>query len=282
MTARLPVVVVSILHRFDPLDACLAALESSLPRRTRVWLLDDVSSDPRIEALVRAWSERSVLDVTYRRRQQILDPAESCNAAFEETAPDDVVLLDVLARPTPGWLPQLAEAIGNDASVATAMPWSNVGELCAFPNFGEDNPLPEFPEIIAEAAAVKPVLPELPAASPQCLLVRRSALARIGALDSTSHPNIADALVDFSLRAASMGWRNVLCDSAYVGQAGATTGSATGGGNFPRLLARWPDYHERVARFILTDPLRPLRLRLAERIEHIERSGPQRDLFAAS
>src|SRR5207342_3489809 len=98
MTARLPVVVVSILHRFDPLDACLAALESSLPRRTRVWLLDDVSSDPRIEALVRAWSERSVLDVTYRRRQQILDPAESCNAAFEETTPDDVVLFDVLAR----------------------------------------------------------------------------------------------------------------------------------------------------------------------------------------
>jgi GT2 family glycosyltransferase len=161
------------------------------------------------------------------------------------------------------------------------MPWSNVGELCAFPNFGEDNPLPEFPEIIAEAAAVKPMLPELPAASPHCAFVRRAALARIGALDATSHPNLADALVDFSLRATSMGWRNVLCDSAYVGQAIAETGRAAGG-NFSRLLARWPDYHERVARFILTDPLRPLRLRLAERIEHIERSGPQRDLFAAS
>jgi hypothetical protein len=48
------------------------------------------------------------------------------------------------------------------------------------------------------------------------------------------------------------------------------------------LLARWPDYHERVARFIHTDPLRPLRARLAERIDAIERDGPQRDLFAAS
>jgi GT2 family glycosyltransferase len=278
----LPVVVVSVLHRFEPLDACLAALESSLPRAARVWILDDVSSDPRIEALVHAWSERSVLDVTYRRRQQFLDPAESCNAAFEETNPDDVVLLDALARPTPGWLPQLAAAIANDAGIATAVPWSNVGELCAFPNFGEDNPLPEFPEIIAEAAAGAATLPELPAASPQCVLIRRAALARIGALDATSHPHIGDALADFSLRASSMGWRNVLCDSAYVGQAIADTGDRIGAGNFSRLLARWPDYHERVARFILADPLRALRLRLAERIGQIERSGPQRDLFAAS
>ena len=282
MTTRLPVVVVSVGHRFEPLDACLAALESSLPGRTRVWILDDVSSDPRIEALVRAWSERSVLDVTYRRRQQILDPAESCNAAFEETAPDDVVLLDVLARPTFGWLAQLTAAARDDASIATAMPWSNVGELCAFPNFGEDSPLPEFPEIIAEAAAVAPTLPDLPAAAPHCVFIGRAALARIGALDATSHPQIADALIDFSLRAASMGWRNVLCDSAYVGQDTATAEKLATGGNFSRLLARWPDYHERVARFILTDPLRPLRLRLAERIDAIERSGPQRDLFVTT
>jgi hypothetical protein len=282
MTSRLPVVVVSVLHRFEPLDACLAALESSLPRHTRVWILDDVSSDPRIESLVQAWSARSVLDVTYRRRQQILDPAESCNAAFEETSPNDVVLLDVLARPTSGWLSQIAGAVENDAGIATAVPWSNVGELCAFPNFGEDSPLPEFPEIIAEAAAVAPTLPELPVAAPQCVFIRRAALARIGTLDSASHPQIADALIDFSLRAASMGWRNVLCDSAYIGMAAAATNKETIGGNFSRLLARWPDYHERVARFILTDPLRPLRSRLAERIEGIERSGPQRDLFVAT
>ena len=49
-----------------------------------------------------------------------------------------------------------------------------------------------------------------------------------------------------------------------------------------QLDHKYADYHERVARFILTDPLRPLRARLAERIEQIERSGPQRDLFAAS
>jgi len=45
------------------------------------------------------------------------------------------------------------------------------------------------------------------------------------------------------------------------------------------LLARWPDYNERVARFILADPLRPLRERLAGQLADLDRSGPQRDLF---
>ena len=55
---------------------------------------------------------------------------------------------------------------------------------------------------------------------------------------------------------------------------------APNGDNLSRLLARWPDYHERVARFILQDPLQPLRERLQARLDALARSGPQRDLFA--
>ena len=39
---------------------------------------------------------------------------------------------------------------------------------------------------------------------------------------------------------------------------------APGGENLERLLARWPDYNERIARFIMADPLAPLRLRLID------------------
>ena len=85
------------------------------------------------------------------------------------------------------------------------------------------------------------------------------------------------------LRAAAMGWRNVLCETAYVVHLGGASfsplGLAPNGENLARLLARWPDYNERVARFIMADPLRPLRERLSERIEALARSGPQRDLF---
>ena len=88
---------------------------------------------------------------------------------------------------------------------------------------------------------------------------------------------------DFCLRAAAMGWRNVLCETAYVVHLGnASFGPldmAPNGDNLGRLLARWPDYNERVARFIMADPLRPHRQRLQENLEKLARSGPQRDLF---
>ena len=40
-----------------------------------------------------------------------------------------------------------------------------------------------------------------------------------------------------------------------------------------------PLFNERVARFIMADPLRPHRQRLQENLEKLARSGPQRDLF---
>jgi hypothetical protein len=54
---------------------------------------------------------------------------------------------------------------------------------------------------------------------------------------------------------------------------------APGGDNLARLLARWPDYNERVARFIMADPLAGLRLQLLERMQAMAAAGPQRDLF---
>ena len=46
-----------------------------------------------------------------------------------------------------------------------------------------------------------------------------------------------------------------------------------------RLLARWPDYNERVARFIMADPLAPRRIALEQRLQSLAATGPQRDLF---
>jgi hypothetical protein len=76
-----------------------------------------------------------------------------------------------------------------------------------------------------------------------------------------------------------MGWRNVLCEQAFVGRVGTEAGPAPGRDELPRLLARWPDYHEQVARWLLDDPLRPLRERLAARLARLEHGGPQRGLF---
>ena len=65
-----PVVLVPVQAPAPLLDACLAALERSLPQGTPVLLADDASGDPRIGALARGWCERSRLDARYRRMDE--------------------------------------------------------------------------------------------------------------------------------------------------------------------------------------------------------------------
>ena len=58
-------------------------------------------------------------------------------------------------------------------------------------------------------------MPDLPAASGPCVLIRRAALSTLGGIDSHSFAG-EHAFDDFSRRAATMGWRNVLCPAVYV------------------------------------------------------------------
>jgi len=207
------------------------------------------------------------------------------NTQLAEAGRADVRLLSSDAIATTGWLQQIARCAASDPRIATITPWSNNAEICSFPRFVEANPLPEDPDRLALAAASQPSLdyPELPTAVGFCMFVRRAALDQVGAFDVDTFGRGYGEENDFSLRVAAMGWRNVLCDGAYVAHAGNASfgplGQGPGGENLRRLLARWPDYNERVARFILADPLRPLRERLAGHLAELDRSGPQRDLF---
>lgn len=279
MPASLPSVIVPVFNCLSALDACLASLERTLPPATVVLVADDASTDPQVEPLARGWCSRSQLQARYLRRQHQLGLAGNLNAAIAVLENDDVVLLEPQVVTTPGWLQQMARCAANDPRIATATPWSNA-DLCAFPRFGENNPPPEFPEAIAEAAASAGWTdsPQLPTSASACLFLRRIALRQLGSLDADTFSD-ARAIDDFCRRADAMGWSNVLCPGAFVVRNGGEQAFAMLGDHLARLLARWPDYQEQVAKFILADPLRPLRERLQARIDELANSGPQRDLF---
>lgn len=281
----LPTVVVPVFNALEALDACLAALDRTLPAGTRVLLADDASPDPRVPALAEGWCRRTALAARYLRRARNLGFPANCNAAFADTGDDDVVLLNADAVPAGDWLGAIARCAASDARIASITPWSNNAEICSVPHFCEPNPVPGDAGAWAAAAATAgvPEYPELPTAVGFCLYLRRAALRRLGGFDADTFGAGYGEENDWCLRAAAMGWRNVLCDDAYVVHVGGASfgplGQGPGGDNLARLLARWPDYNERVARFILADPLRPLRERLLARLEAMSRGGPQRDLF---
>ncbi|MBC7657818.1 MAG: glycosyltransferase family 2 protein [Frankiaceae bacterium] len=280
MTAlSLPSVIVPVSRSAAVLDACLAALEQTLPGTAHVLIADHAASDPFAEALARRWCDRSRLDAEYCKSDQALTLSENINHAIR-SGDRDVVVLQADAVTTPGWLERMAQYARKDVAIATVSAWSNRGELASFPRAGEDNPVPPFPEAVAEAASAAPwsELPDLPSASGPCVLLRRAAIDQLGSLDSTSYDG-ERAIDDFCRRAATMGWRNVLCLAAYVVRQPAVVGPGAAHDDLSALVARWPDYQEQAARFILSDPLRSLRDRLQSRIDQLARSGPQRDLF---
>ena len=279
----LPTVIVPVFNALEALDACLASLDRTLATGQPIHICDDASTDPRIAGLLAGWSARTPLAARVERRAGNLGFIGNVNRALDETAPADVVLLNSDTVTTPGWLQRIAECAASDPRIATVTPWSNNAEICSFPRFIEANPPPDDPDRIAAAAAsLDPACPDLPTAVGFCMYLRRAAWEQCGGFDAETFGRGYGEENDFCLRAEGLGWRHVLGDNAYVVHRGQASfgplGHGPGGENLARLNARWPGYNARIARFIMADPLRPLRERLIERLEAMIHAAGQLEL----
>ena len=277
-SAPLPIVLVPVGADEDALDACLAALDAGTPAGTRVWLADNAQAGPRAEAIIRRWLAATPLQAAHTRRAAPVGEAAHVEEALRACGDADVAVLAGDARPAPGWLERLAEALARDPEIATATPWCNAGEAAAWPRIGEVAALDVAPARLAQACAGLPAdAPELPAAVGHAVLLRGSARRAVGGLDGASYGSWYAALIDYSLRLAGMGWRNALGANAFVLR---DAEGAPGDDDMQRLSVRWPAWHARLARFLMDDPLHALRARLAEALARVDAAAPpQQDLF---
>jgi len=274
----LPIVLLPVGVDDDALDACLGALDAGTPAGTRVWLADDARAGPRAHAIVERWLARTQMQAHYTRRQRMVGDVAHLDEALNACGDADVVVLAPDARPAPGWLVQLTACLARDPAIATATPWSNAGEAASWPRIGEIDAIPDDLERLARAcAAMPPLHPELPAAIGHAVALRGKARRRAGGLDATSYASWTAALVDLSLRLAGLGWRNALCETAFVARAGE---GLVGDGDMDALAARWPAWHARLARFLMDDPVRALREQLRDGLATVGPPAPQRELFA--
>ncbi len=265
-------IIVPAYNAAAQLNQCLAALARTVPSGVHVRVCDDASPSPDVAQIVRQWQAIGKLELAYIRRETNLGFVGNVNAAFRETAPDDVILLNSDTVPAQGWWQRMLACAASDVRIATITPWSNNAEICSFPRLCHAAPVPSTLEgdAIARAAreAGKPDYPPLPTGVGFCMFVRRAALSAIGDFDEATFGKGYGEENDFCQRAIGLGWKNVLCDDAYVAHVGgasfAQTGHQPGGENLRKLVSRYPSYNEQVAQFILCDPLAPLRLRIQD------------------
>ena len=273
----LPIVLLPIGTDDAALDACLAALEQGTPAGTRVWLLDDAQAGPRGIAIIERWLENTRLQAEYTRRQRPVGEAAHLSEGVAACGDMDIVVLAPDVRPAPGWLGQLVACLQRDPTIGTATPWSNAGECVAWPRIGEVQPEPAEPRRIALAAARMPPLHlELPTAGTHAVMLRGAPRKRIGRLDGESFESWSAALTDYSLRLAAMGWRNALCESAFVAR---DREPWHGEDDLDVLAVRWPGYRPRLAQFLLDDPLHGTRLEVQRLDDEAADASPQEDLF---
>ena len=256
----LPLIIVPVFNALNKLEVCLDSIARTVPEEAKILLFDDASTDQRVQPLLRDWVNRA------RSNRQLITHQE--NQGFVATAnhgmrlaTTDVVLLNSDTEVTTGWLQHLVDCLQSDDSIATATPWSNNGEIVSIPDFCVANPPPDDADAVAAviAACGKPGYPELPTAVGFCMAISLRAIDRIGGFDEETFARGYGEENDFCQRAEQAGFRNVLCDNAYVIHHGGASFGPLGlkpdENSMRRLLEKHPDYQNRVSEFIQTDSL---------------------------
>lgn len=255
--------IIPVYNAAAALARCLHSLAAHGRAVAELLLIDDASPDPEIAALLEHLPALP-MSVRILRNSRNLGFVGTVNRGMAE-CDGDVLLLNSDTLVTEGWFDRILACAASDARIGSITPWSNNAEICSLPSFCRANPEPADPDAVARALrhAGPPCYPELPTGVGFCLWLRRAALDQIGNFDQATFGRGYGEENDWCRRAAGFGWRNVLCDDAYVvhqgGQSFAAEGHAPGGENLARLLARYPNYNRLVADFIAADPLAPRR-----------------------
>jgi GT2 family glycosyltransferase len=271
----LPLIIVPVFNALEQLGACLDSIGRTVPENTPVLLIDDASTDIGVLPLLQSWVNEAG---TYRRLL-VHDKNQGFVASVNEglsLAETDVVLLNSDTEVTDNWLERLATCLESDDAIATATPWSNNGEIASIPFFCTNNPVPECPDAVARAisSCTSPHYPAVPTAVGFCMAISLLAIRHIGLFDQDTFGRGYGEENDFCQRAEQAGFRNVLCDDAYVVHHGGASFGPLGlkpdEESMRRLLAKHPEYQQRVTEFIQKDPLAPRR---QEILDYLERSA---------
>ncbi|MCO1334476.1 glycosyltransferase [Microbulbifer sp. OS29] len=185
----------------------------------------------------------------------------------------DVVLLNSDTVPSKGWLRTLRDEAYGNASIGTVTPISNNATICSYPDFCLDNEVVSGYTVdeLAEICSTNISDPiDLPTAHGYCMYIKRVVLDEVGYFDEQKWGKGYAEENDFSLRAAKLGWRNVVTNKTYIQHLGSVSFAEDTEGfiaaNLQKLNGLYPDYPKLIESFIHDDPVRKLRRELGEKI----------------
>ncbi len=260
-------IIIPIYNAHQVLDGLFSSLSDTVADKP-VIAINDASTDERVRQFLNGITAYQFSALTVLENEQNLGFVKTVNRGIN-ACDGDVIVLNQDTVVTPGWYQKLTEA-GERGRTATVTPLTNNGEIASVPALCKNNALPAKLELMAKACelAGAPVLPEVPTAVGFCMLIKRACIDEIGVFDAGHYGHGYGEENDYSCRARQAGFSNILCDNAYVAHIGNQSfqdfGLQPNQEALDKVLARYPDYMDKVKQFIADDPLKAKRKRIGE------------------
>ena len=264
-------IIIPVYGAFQYTLACLQSVikHTELLHSARVFLVDDCAPIGDLKAYL---ADKITLpaQVVILRNPKNLGFVASCNRAIRECQEDDILLLNSDTEVTPRWLEKMRKAAYSNGDIGTVTPLTNNGVICSFPNFCEDNELPDGLDLdeyanIVEAAAM-PYYHTLPTAVGFCMFIKREVITKVGLLDEENFGQGYGEENDLCCRAQAAGYRDILDDSTFVYHKGSMSFKESKKElcerNSKILAAKHPHYFGNVSSFCGANPLREVRERI--------------------
>lgn len=277
-------IVVPVYRQLALVRTCIDSVLASLPYNAtpaELVVIDDASPEPELSA----WLDQQAAAgrITLLRNASNLGFIETVNRGLRVHPDHDALLLNADTEVHGDWIDRLRSALYSAPDVAAVTPWSNNGEISSFPEIARKAPAPasaELARIDAACAALHrrgaSTDVELPTCCGFAMLMRRSVLDAIGALDGAALVRGYGEEVDWCLRARAAGYRHLLATGVFVAHTGTVSfrfeKTLRVRQNRHVLAARYPTYHTEYADFLAADPLAPARAALRAELDAVGRA----------
>lgn len=253
----------------ETLDCINSVLEADSSIGYRLVVINDKSPDEELTLTLRDHARKH--DYLLLENEENLGFVGTVNRGMAFSSGTDVVLLNSDTLVPHGWLDQLSSAAYTEPTIGTVTPFSNNATICSYPDFCQDNQIPEgmsvndLNEFFKKANANQVV--DLPTAHGFCMFIKRATLDEVGLFDDDTWGKGYGEENDFSLRAERHGWRNVMAVDSFVQHLGSVSFAENTeqfiANNLEVLNELYPDYARRVASFVHRDPVRYYRNNVA-------------------
>ncbi|MBI1779544.1 MAG: glycosyltransferase [Proteobacteria bacterium] len=266
--ATVDVVIPVYRGREETLRCIYSVLSAPTSVAYRLRVIDDGSPEPALSESLQRLDSLGL--VSLDRNPENLGFVRTVNRGLSAAGNRDVVLLNSDTEVYGDWLGRLRAAAYSAPDIGTATPLSNNATICSYPYTLLENVIPKDTssreiDRIAQTVNAGEVC-AAPTAIGFCMYIRADCLAAVGVFDAETFGRGYGEENDFCVRAATIGYLNVIAADCFVFHRGGVSFAEeadTRKIEAMRVLRRLhPGYEPSVHEFIGRDPLASARRRI--------------------